>query len=105
MNIIGKEECAPEQLEVCSVGKNLHIVDSYKIWSYKSMKHIIAITSEIHYNSDGPCSLLNRTYFDMYIEWILHNLGYYVTKPLCYFKFFKSINLRCRDVDLEEWKR
>ena len=69
------------------------------------MKDIIATTAKTHYSSDNPCSLLNRTYFDMYIEWILHNIGYYVTKPLCSFKYFKSINLRCKDVDLEEWNK
>jgi hypothetical protein len=84
--------------------KNLHIIDSYKIWSYSKIKLSILISAKNIYNTNKPCELLNRTYHGMYIEWILHNIGYYITKPLCFFKLFKLINLKCKDVDLEEWK-
>ena len=49
-----------------------------------------------------PERLLSRTYRSMYIEWWLHNVGYYVSLP---WKngFWRNINKRCRDVDLEEW--
>ena len=49
--------------------------------------------------------LFQRSIKSMYIEWWLHNIGYYLTKPLCKFDYFKKINLRCKDVDLEEWSR
>ena len=47
--------------------------------------------------NQNPTELLNRTYFSMYVEWWLHNIGYYITKP---FSFLEEINLRCKDVDL-----
>ena len=81
--------------------KNLHIVDSYKTWTIASMKEQIDFVSNYMYDLDAAV-VLNRTYKDMYIEWYLHNLGYYVSKPLCFLKYFKNINLRCKDVDLEE---
>lgn len=85
--------------------KNLHIMNSYKIWAYRDIRLDIIVASRHVYGSDDPCTLLNRTFLDMYIEWILHNLGYYVTKPLTSIDCFKSINLRCKDVDLEERKK
>ena len=40
----------------------------------------------------------------MYVEWWLHNVGYYATKPLCNNKKIAKINKRFKDVDLEEIK-
>ena len=85
--------------------KNPHISDSYTVWSYQNVRLNIILASRQVYGSDDTCSLLNRAYPDIYIEWILHNIGYYVTKPLTSINYFKSINLRCKDVDLEERKK
>ena len=83
--------------------KNIHIENSYKIWNPSQMRSMIEKECWERYHSTLPCILLNRLYTDMYIEWWLHNIGYYVTKPLCKIEFFKKINLRCKDVDLNEW--
>lgn len=82
--------------------KNIQINDSYNIWNTEAMKYRIYKKCRAQYDSDFPERQLNRTYCSMYIEWWLHNIGYYITKPLCSIDFFNKINLRCRDVDLEE---
>jgi hypothetical protein len=41
---------------------------------------------------------ITRSYTSMYIEWYLHNIGYYITLP---FPWWDNINARCKDVDLE----
>lgn len=84
--------------------KNIHIEDSYSIWNMEKMKYRIYKKCCEKYDSDFPETQLNRSYFSMYIEWWLHNIGYYITKPFCHIEFFKNINLRCKDVDLEELK-
>jgi hypothetical protein len=53
-------------------------------------------------NNVPPELELGRTHKDMYVEWWLHNIGYYVTLPFCGIKSVEKINIRCRDVDLEE---
>lgn len=84
--------------------KNLHIENSYNIWNKSKMHSIINEKCLANYNSNNPEATLNRTYRSMYIEWWLHNIGYYITKPLCFINSFKKINLRCRDVDINEMK-
>lgn len=83
--------------------KNLHIVDSYKVWLPCTMKKIIFKECFYTYNSLQADVLLNRSYRGMYIEWWLHNIGYYLTKPLCKIPYFKALNDRFKDADLEEW--
>ena len=85
---------------------NLHIENSYKIWSINKMFEMIwdAVYSATNLLTITPQSYLNRTYKSMYIEWWLHNIGYYVTKPFCFIKPIYKINLRCKDVDLNEWR-
>ena len=82
--------------------KNLHINDSYNIWSTKKMDRRIRYTALKEYESRNPEVLLDRSYTSMHIEWWLHNIGYYLTKPFCSIKIAKDINLRCKDVDLEQ---
>jgi hypothetical protein len=83
--------------------KNIHIENSYKIWDAATMEYLIIMMCYGKYNEFFPKKTLNRSYLSMYIEWWLHNIGYYVTKPFCKIEFFKKINLRCKDVDLNEW--
>ena len=83
--------------------KVIHINNSYRYWSKNTMKCIINYMALNEYCSGNAQVLLNRTYDSMYIEWRLHNIGYYLTLLLGFIPSLKSINERCRDVDLEEW--
>lgn len=83
--------------------KAIKIKNSYWNWNTDEMEGRIQYECMKKYNSYFPDILLNRSYRSMFIEWWLHNIGYYLTKPFCYIEFFKKINLRCKDVDLEEW--
>ncbi len=83
--------------------KSLHVDNSYNIWKMSDMRYIIESKCWNDYDSCNPKMTLNRTYRSMYIEWWLHNIGYYITKPFCFIDRIHEINLRCRDVDLEEW--
>ena len=83
--------------------KNLHIENSYNIWDTSKMKSIIDKKCYIEYNSYLSELHLNRDYCSMYIEWWLHNIGYYITKPFCFVNCIEKINLRFKDVDINEW--
>lgn len=67
------------------------------------MRFTIKEKCQEKFGSKYPETMLNRSFRSMYIEWWLHNIGYYVTKPFCFNKSINTINIRCRDVDLEEW--
>ena len=84
--------------------KVVHINDSYKIWSVNKMRITIDTTTKAKYGTDAVAeTLLHRTYKSMYVEWWLHNIGYYVTYLFRRIPSFYKINIRCKDVDLEEW--
>jgi hypothetical protein len=75
--------------------KHIQIKDSYKIWKPRTMKpHIYTEPT-----SYGPFPE-HFNYTPYIIEWWIHNIGYYLTKPLVLIPFFKSLNLRFKDVDL-----
>lgn len=78
--------------------KSIQIKDSYKIWRPILMKHYIRTVCITKYHSFDAHNVLNRSWVDMYIEWWLHNIGYYLTRNIA---IFDVINLRCKDVDLE----
>ena len=82
--------------------KSIQIKDSYKIWRPSEMLAYIWNECVLKYGV-SPHVALNRSYADMYIEWWLHNIGYYATKSFCSIDAIHKINLRCKDVDLEEW--
>lgn len=84
--------------------KNLHIENSYNIWSKSKMESIIKEKCLEVYNSCDPELTLNRTYKSMYIEWWLHNIGYYITASFYPIEYLYKINLRCKDVDINEWE-
>lgn len=79
--------------------KSIQIKDSYRLWKPSAMKNFIQFSVYLKYRSLSPEELLNRSYQSMYIEWWLHNIGYYLTRNIA---IFDVINLRCKDVDLEE---
>jgi hypothetical protein len=83
--------------------KVIQIKDSYLIWNTAEMRMLIKKKCHEKHKALFPEQLLNRSYRSMYIEWWLHNIGYYLTKPFCSNTIIKKINLRCKDVDLEEW--
>ena len=82
--------------------KNLHIEDSYKVWSTGHMWAEIIHKCHIEYGRLDADKVLNRSYRGMYIEWYLHNIGYYLTLPFIKKDSIKKLNLRFKDVDLEE---
>ena len=79
--------------------KSIQIKDSYKIWRPFAMRWLIVEECFKKYDNPKATMVLNRSYVSMYIEWWLHNIGYYLTRGLA---IFDVINLRCKDVDLEE---
>lgn len=83
--------------------KNIHIDNSYSIWSLGHMKSEIIHKCHILYGSMSADLVLNRTWCSMYIEWYLHNIAYYITFPLKRIEYFDSLNKRAKDVDLEEY--
>lgn len=83
--------------------KNLTFKDSYTIWSHKEMRTKLITKCYAVYNDPDVVRVLNRSFNSMYIEWWLHNIGYYLTLPLCqYGFFFLRLNLRFQDVDIGE---
>lgn len=81
---------------------SIQIENSYTVWRPSCMKLLIWKATREKYKISFPAALLNRTYRSMYIEWWLHNIGYYITLPFIWVPFINKINLRCKDVDLEE---
>ena len=82
--------------------KNLHIQNSYKVWSINRMFEEIEYASLVCYGQLSANNVLNRSYRNMYIEWYLHNIGYWLTLPFIKNESIKKLNLRFKDVDLEE---
>lgn len=85
--------------------KSIQIKNSYNIWSINAMK--VLMTHELirKYNTPSADKLFRRSYVSMYIEWWLHNIGYYITKPFCSIEWINKINLRFKHVDINEWNR
>jgi hypothetical protein len=82
--------------------KNLHFENSYNIWDSAAMKEMLIEKCYAIYGEANVARVLNRSYFSMFIEWWLHNIGYYFTLPLCKHNFFRKLNLRFKDVDINE---
>lgn len=69
------------------------------------MRYFIDKEAQRCFKSKDSTKILNRSYSSMYIEWWLHNIGYYATVWLADENdFFFDLNMRFRDVDLEEWR-
>ena len=71
---------------------NLHIPNSYRVWRISEMNDYLPKDVE---------TILNRPLWTIYIEWWLHNIGYYLTKP---FSFLIVANERFKHVDLNKCK-
>ena len=57
--------------------KCITIINSYLLWS------IASINAALSPYGDIP-SLLNRPMWTIYIEWWIHNIGYYLTLPFAF---------------------
>ena len=77
---------------------NLHIPNSYKVWRISEMNKLMTPRNCLPKDVE---TILNRPLWTIYVEWWLHNIGYYLTKP---FPFLSVTNERLRNVDLNEWK-
>ena len=86
--------------------KYLHIENSYNVWAPRKMRFLMLKEAFRKYPTaeDTVSLLLNRSLRSIYIEWWLHNIGYYLTKPFCRYDWFARLNKRFKDVDLEERK-
>ena len=82
--------------------RNLHINNSYNVWLTSTMLNKINETCDRTYGTRFADKVLNRTYRGMYIEWYLHNIGYFITIPFIKNRAIKSLNERFKHVDLEE---
>ena len=82
--------------------KILHIKNCYLVWAKHTMHVLIKARCQKAYNSDAADIILNRSYTGMYVEWWLHNIGYYLTLPFIKIKFIKKLNERFKHLDLEE---
>ena len=79
--------------------KTIQIKDSYDIWLPRDHKWYANREAYGKYAEKNASHLLHRSWLSIHIEWWLHNIGYYITKP---FDKLKKYNLRFKDVDLEE---
>ena len=84
--------------------KVIHIENSYNIWSTIIMFTYINRECLIKYDSLSADIKLNRSYRGMYIEWYLHNIGYWLTLPFIKNEKIRALNERFKHVDLEERK-
>ena len=84
--------------------KNIHIADSYLIWDITSMQAKITAYCSKKFNSADVEKCLNRSLIGIYIEWWIHNIGYYLTLPFIKNEKIKALNERFKHVDLEEHK-
>ena len=73
----------------------LHFDDSYNIWSPSKMRQMM----EDQCGCKNVSNYLNRSVPGLVVEWWIHNIGYYATKP---FPALDYYNKRFKDVDLEE---
>jgi hypothetical protein len=62
----------------------------------------ITMESWHEYQDTEAYRVLNRSYISMYIEWYLHNIGYWLTLPFIKNEKIKALNKRFKHVDLEE---
>lgn len=84
--------------------KNIHIENSYNIWTISRMRSEICCRSYLQYGTVRAAEELNRSWAGMYIEWWLHNIGYYLTLPFLHIPTMKFFNDRFKHIDLEEHK-
>jgi hypothetical protein len=95
-------ECLANDGPMVPVKRVIRIENSYRIWLIKQMRICITLESSEKYNQVNADKALNRSWRGMYIEWYLHNIGYYLTLPFIKNNKIKALNERFKHVDLEE---
>lgn len=85
--------------------KNIHIENSYNIWTPDHMWSTIIHQSQLTYDDLRADVVLNRSYKGMYIEWYLHNIGYWLTLPFIKNSKIQKLNERFKHLDLEEHRK
>ena len=85
--------------------RNLHIHDSYDVWTISRMRLIIYFGCALEGWEYPPAKALNRSMRGMYIEWYLHNIGYWLTLPFIKNNTIKKLNERFKHLDLEEHRK
>lgn len=84
--------------------KILHIENSYRIWSIDHMTVFLMDECATNYGTIFANDALNRSWTGMFIEWWLHNIGYWITLPFVKSEKIRALNERFKHVDLEEHK-
>ena len=84
--------------------KVIQIKNSYNIWKPSRQRDYANLEGAAKYNYSDATECLNRSWRSIHVEWWLHNIGYYITKPFCYIDWIRNLNMRFKDVDLEEWE-
>lgn len=74
---------------------NFRILNSYNIWLPSEMKSRLLIA----FDGRDP-DFLNRSWTSIYVEWWLHNFGYYLTLPFCKFPYIAALNERFKHLDV-----
>ena len=78
------------------------IPDGYKYWHPKLICTVIELVCYNKYKMSSIVAL-NRLQTSLLFEFYLHNICYYVTKPFIgKIKFMRELNLRSKNVDLEQ---
>ena len=84
------------------IKKNIHIENSFNEWLTSNMRSLIHIKCFDRYQSFDVDKVLNRSYRVMYIEWYLHNTGYWLTLPFKKNPRIVVLNERFKHLNLEE---
>jgi hypothetical protein len=83
--------------------EGIQIEDSYQVWSPTQINSLVQQKTLVKYGTEDVKTALNRGHLSIYIEWWYHNIGYYITKSFCFIETINKINLRCKDVNLEQY--
>ena len=71
--------------------KPIQLQNSYVVWRPSTMEKAFVYllgTKPLNFKA-------------LVIEWWIHNIGYYLTKPFIFIPFVKKLNDRFKDVDVE----
>lgn len=74
--------------------RHIQIKNSYDVWKPTTMQSLIGAECDSYYWVEI------KNFKSLVVEWWLHNIGYWITKPFNRIPKIKSLNLRCKDVDL-----
>ena len=73
--------------------KSIQIKDSYDVWLPRDQQWYANQESYLHYAEKNASFALRRSWLSIHIEWWLHNIGYYITKPFCFVDYFNKIKI------------